>query len=398
MPGPILPSVVDPLGHGVRALVEARPSAAPHLATGRYGHPLLGWRAQEALLLSRLADEIRAARLPTSTGDELAELVRSEFDVDFDASPTAAVGTLRLARTSSPAPAGVVRKGSLFARGANAAATPPRKSATYSATQDVYVAAGVLGVVLPVQATEPGAAANVVVSDAPAGVQPQETLSVTTALFDSTWSVSRAEVGGGSDGADDDDLRRMARACATGAFAPTSAAILAGALVATGVKYAAAIEDTDNAQTVVLIADASWAASQAWATRVQQALYAGYVGFGCKAVVVPVRNTFVKVTARFVLRDANDESDTAGLAASAATALRKYFDQRPDWYSFRLRAVRAALARCDPRVLSCPEAAVESAWSSAPISEPPQPVPSAATPTHFFLADNAVEIRFADIE
>jgi hypothetical protein len=396
MPGPILPSVIDPLGHGVRALLKARPSAAPHLARGRYGHPLLGWRAQEALLLSRLADEIRAARLPTSTGDELAELVRSEFDVDFDASPTAAMGTLRLTRTSSPPTAGVIRKGSLFARGANAAATPPRKSATYAATQDVYVAAGTLAVALPVRATEAGAAANVVASDAPAGVQPPEALSVATALFDSTWSVSSAEVGGGSDGADDDDLRRMARACATGAFAPTSAAILAGALVATGVKYAAAIEDTLNAQTVLLIADASWASSQAWATCVQQALYNGYVGFGCKAVVVPVLNTFVKVTARLTLRDANDESDTTGLTASAASALRSYFDERPDWYNFRLRSVRAVLARCDPRVLACPEASVESAWSSAPISDPPQPVPSAAIPTHFFLADNAVEIRFAD--
>ena len=189
----------------------------------------------------------------------------------------------------------------------------------------------------------------------------------------------------------------MARACATGNFAPTTAAILAGGLVATGVKYAAALEDTVNAQTVLLLADASWAGSAVWAAQVRQALYNGFVGFGCKAVVLPVQNTFVKVSATLTLRDASFASDPSGITQNAQTALQRYFDERPDWYNFRLRAVRAVLARCDPRVLTCTAASVESAWGLGPIPEPAQPVPSAGVPQHFFLADRAVELMFATI-
>jgi hypothetical protein len=121
-------------------------------------------------------------------------------------------------------------------------------------------------------------------------------------------------------------------------------------MLAAGARHAAAIDDPARAVTRLLLAEASWASSATWRARIQQLLYDGFVGFGCRVAVEAVPNAFVKVGARLVLRDASMLADTSEVAENAASALRRYFDERPDWYTYRLGAVRAVLARCDARV------------------------------------------------
>jgi hypothetical protein len=390
---PILPSVIDPIGRGIDALVRARPSSARHIERGRYGHPFAGWRAQESILLARIADEIRAARLPTAEGAALRALAASEFDTDVVDGPTRAVGTIALWRPVEPTPAGVIRKGSLFRRVGEPTATPARADVLYAAVDDVYVPQSYLTARVVVEATAPGSAANIVPSDAPQYAQPPLELQVASALFDPTWRIDSGDAGGGSDRVTDDDVRRMARAFVLGRVAPTTAAILAGALLSTGVKRVAAFEDPVGAQTVLTIADGSFSGSTAWANRVRQRLYDGFVGFGCKVRVDYARNRFVKVTAKLTLRDAAHGYDTSAILASAQKALRRYFDDRPDWYSFRNRAMRAVLARCDPRVLTCTSAVVESAWGTGAIADPGLVVPGMPL-FHYWLADDALSVEF----
>ena len=393
MTDPILPRVVDPIGRGIDALVRARPSAARHVERGRYSHPFAGWRAQEALLLARIADEIRAARLPTAEGAKLRALAASEFDTEVVDAPTRALGTISLWRPIEPVPAGVIRKGSTFRRVGDPSAIPARTDALYAAIEDVYVPRFKMLATVTVEATEPGSAANIVPTDAPPFAQPDLKLEIASALFDPTWRLSSGDAGGGSDGVVDDDIRRMARAFVLGRLAPTTAAILAGALLSTGVKRAAAFEDPVLARTVLVIADGSWTGSSAWAARVRQRLYDDFVGFGCNVAVSFAQNRFVKVTAKLTLRDAAYRYDTSAILTNAQKALRRYFDDRPDWYTFRNRAVRAVLARCDRRVLTCTSAVVESAWGAGPIAEPATVMPGAPL-FHYWLADDALSVDF----
>jgi Baseplate J-like protein len=390
---PILPSVVDPIGRGIDALVRARPTAARHVERGRYSHPFAGWRAQEAILLARIAEEIRAARLPTAEGDALRALAASEFDTDVVDGPTRAIGTISMWRPIEPVPAGVIRKGSTFRRVGDPSATPARVDVLYAAVEDVYVPRFTYTAKVIVEATAPGTAANIVPSDAPQFAQPPLELQIASALFDPTFRIDTGDAGGGSDGVTDDDVRRMARAFVLGRVGPTTAAILAGALLSTGVKRVAAFEDPVGAQTVLTIADGSFSGSTAWAARVRQRLYDEFVGFGCKVAVGFAQNRFVKVTAKLTLRDAAYRYDTSAVLTNAQKALRRYFDDRPDWYSFRNRAVRAVLARCDPRVLTCTSAIVESAWGAGPMPEP-APVTPGAPVFHYWLADDALSVQF----
>ena len=90
---PILPSSADVVGAAKARLVAVRPSAAPHIETGRYARPFVGLRGQFLRARARLAEEARAARLPTSEGDALTELASSNFDtLRASSAPVAAIG------------------------------------------------------------------------------------------------------------------------------------------------------------------------------------------------------------------------------------------------------------------------------------------------------------------
>jgi hypothetical protein len=396
MTDPILPSVADPIAHGMAALVAKRPRAAAHVESGRYGDLFAGWSAQESLVLGRLVDAVRARRLPTAEGAALVELAASEFETVVDPAPTRAIGTMTLYRPPGALRAGVIRKDTKVRRLADAASIPTRKDATYVAIEDAYVPMGSVLTDVTVEANEAGAAANIVHSNAPPAADVPMKLQLASTTFDPTWRVLDGDAGGGSDGIADDDVRRMARAFARGRLGPTTSAILAGALLSTGVKHAAVFEDPVRAATRLLVADASWAGSTLWARRIRQRLYDAFVGFGCKVMVDYAQNRFIAVSATIRLRDASFRYDAAGIAEAALRAARRYLDDRPDWYTFRLSALRAALARCDRRVLTCERVAVTSAWDGAPVAEPIAPAPGHVLYEHFWLADDALSLDIRD--
>lgn len=96
---PILPTLGQVIGRAKDALVAERPSAAKHIESGRYATIIAGWRAQFAVARSHQAQHVLAARLPTSTGQALTELTRSDYDTERNVDVTRAVGEVVLTRT-----------------------------------------------------------------------------------------------------------------------------------------------------------------------------------------------------------------------------------------------------------------------------------------------------------
>ena len=124
----------------------------------------------------------------------------------------------------------------------------------------------------------------------------------------------------------------------------------------------------------------------------------GYLGFGCRSAVLPATNYFIRVEATVILRDPSDSADTTPLDAAIRTAVRKYFDLRPDWDVWRAAALRAAIARADRRILTCTSAVVKDYATGAVYSEVPSASIQAGTPgvvgVHWYLADNALTVTY----
>lgn len=96
---PILPSVATVLGPAKARLKIVRPRAAKHVEKGNYAVPFTAWRGQFTRIRARLAAEVKAAFLGTSTGDELSFLAASNFDTQrATAGATAAIGNVKLVR------------------------------------------------------------------------------------------------------------------------------------------------------------------------------------------------------------------------------------------------------------------------------------------------------------
>lgn len=97
---PIIPTLGEVIGPAKEKLVELRPRAENHVEQGRYGLIVEGWRGQLAPVRARLADEVRASRLPTSEEQALTELTRSEYDCPRREGPSKAIGRVELRRTA----------------------------------------------------------------------------------------------------------------------------------------------------------------------------------------------------------------------------------------------------------------------------------------------------------
>ena len=64
-------------------------------------------------------------------------------------------------------------------------------------------------------------------------------------------------------------------------------------------------------------------------------------------------------------------TDTSGVTAALSAAATAYFNGRPDWYTWRTAALRAALTRAHPAIRACTSATViDAAPTSDPLSEP----------------------------
>lgn len=426
---PQVPRIDDAVGACTTALVAARPSIQGKLEFGRYGNVVTGWRAQLAVLINRLADECRAGRLPLATGQALRDLLASRFDTLVGDGKATAVGNISLTRRidlfNGDLNAFVIRKGTRFRRPANPNATPsPKQEISLETTQDTFWPQNSGGpIVVNVVASRPGTYANIPLDLSAGGVatdvvasdqlnDPSRDPGLPGAVF-VPIVVGGAQVGGGSDGYRDADLVRIGQAVSRGRYSPVQAAVLAGALLGTGVRYARVQESYQMSrgsyrpQTYVSVADQSWGSSTRLVSLVQQSLNDNFVGFGCKATAVVVQNQFIKLDLAVTLRDGKLLGDTSPIDDAIRARMSRYFNERPDWDMWRGATIRALVASCDRRVQTCTSATVRDFQLNSSVFSDPRP-PSAITdingnpvdpanllPFHWYLPDNAVAITYS---
>lgn len=95
-----VPSFADVVGRAVDRLVEVRPTAKPHVESGRYGDVVEAWRGQFELARGRLVSEVAAGRLSTASGDALSDIAASEFDHYRKTTGVESVGNVSFERAS----------------------------------------------------------------------------------------------------------------------------------------------------------------------------------------------------------------------------------------------------------------------------------------------------------
>jgi hypothetical protein len=402
-----IPRLGEIVGPGIDALRAVRPTAAAWVDQGgRYADVIEGWSAQAAILLRYLAAQVAATRLGTAKGDDLTALARSEFETPRTSGKTAAFGVARMTRIGGTKPGGAIPKGFRFRRDAAPAAVPPVPAMTYVATRDVPVSLNETAVSVPIVATREGADGNAPLIVPAVGFPlPLGTLVAADTPFDKNLAVASFDAGGGSEGESDEDLVTQAKAYATGQYGPVLGAVVAGALRGTGVhRYAARdvtsyLDGTPCAFTGVVVADTSWGYSASWLAQVQQGIVDTFQGFGCAVTVTGPTNLVIAVAATIVLRDAAFLSYTEDLTVAIQAAARAYFDDRPDWYTWTLKGLRAALSRADARIKACSYVSVSNAATGASLAEPSgalQPTNGGGlAATHYLLASNGVSVSYA---
>ena len=388
----ILPSADEILSEAIQAMVAARPSILKHvnLREGVYWHILSGLRGQIVVILDQIIQRIRAARLPFAEKQFLIDYIRSEYADPPESTPTTAIGHVKLDRVASVTRvSGTIKKGTRISRTAVSDGPFPLVAAEYITTTDWFVPLGSSVERIPVTCTRAGSIGNV--PQLATGSYPIE-YSV-GGLFDPDWTVVEVLAGGGSDGLTDDDYRRFAIVASRGEQAPTNDALALGALQNLGVKRMAVFNGLSFGASIVNIADQNWGGSQEWADTVRSYLYKNdYVGSGCKAAVTYIRNQPIYVGAIVYLRNNADLTAVDDIRVNIQASLRDYFDNRRDFYTFKLSGVRAAIARADTRIQVCSFANVFDSQTDNVIPEPSGALGPIAL--HYQLVDNAVSLLF----
>jgi hypothetical protein len=383
---------------------------------GRYAEVVAGNKAQTRLLRARMADEAVSARLPLSQGRALVELAQSEFWANVDTEAKAAVGDQIIERTfvddqpTHTFSTGVISEGFRFRKLGDPTQSPPVSDATYTVARTVVVngTATTTGpdldgnythtqaVTLPLSCDRAGAHGNTPYFSVVGGLGfTPVVFTMVDAPFDPLFTSLLSSAAGGSDGISDAAIRMLATANYTGQFAPTDGAILAGSLASAGVEHVAIVTDTTNALTLVFATDASWGASARFSAFVEQSLKDSWQGFGCQTRVRQVFNKRITVNATVPLVDPKYAAELTDITKNIGAALRKYFDERVDWYTWRLTAIRATIAGADRRILTCTAAEVRDETNSV-LPEPPATLTASTTQAlRYFLADNGVSLTIS---
>lgn len=360
----LLPTAADLVFAGKRKLRGVRPSAfrfANLEGAGVYERLFKGWESQALLPLARLSAEARAIRLGLATDDELRDTAASEYRARTTFDPTFAVGVATLTRTGGAS--GPIPKGTRFSRKANLQSSPQVKAAAFTSTVDVPVKAGQLVVAVPITAVSAGPEGNVPIFDT------FDKIELDDPLFDPSFATTTdTYCAGGARDISDAALRLLAQASYAGDHAPVDTALALGAMLA-GTRHVATFQNPESGASELAIADESWAYSDAWGALVKQVVNDTYVGFGCRADVIAVRNTYVTVAPTVLLRSGAFLSDTTVIDAAIRTALTSYFDDRTDWYRWTTKGLRAAISRAHPKILNCPDVVVRSS-TGAVMTEP----------------------------
>lgn len=528
---PLLPTASLVVGAAKARLVEVRPGAAPHINSGNWATPFIGLRGQFVVANARLAEEARAARLGTASGEALTQLAESNHDTPrATTSPVAGIGLVTLTRSvvhylpfsalrvtapnatseatltalltdvravfnahaasvyssgtgagahrveetvllsvpvvalmgdivatlndykstinahfanaslgASAKPhvtadeanvvgaadawasdgagaysgqsaasqqsalvlatalktalnahfglralAGTIRRGTRFRVEPDTVAVPPIAGGEYEATQDAYVSTGAWYALVRVLATATGPAQNI------PGFSPVRPVTVTTlgSLYDAAETLRFAPTAitcaGGTNGQPDSLLREAARAGWQGSYGPTDAALVAGALRFPGLASCPVLKDANTGASVLYAVDETWAQSETWLEALVQYVSDEWLGVGCRARAGAVVNRVVRIEATVVLRQRTDLNDTTAIEAAVRAEVERYFSARPDWWMFRLGALRAVCSFAHDKILKCPTVLVLDS-EGAPVAEPSQPAAGEAI-THWWFA------------
>lgn len=377
-----IPRMSDLLGPAVVALLGdltggrrvARERYAQSGETGgRFGDVLRGWQGQAEIVRARLVKEVMATRLDRCGGQELRDLAKSEYFADLPPDPQKAVGHVTLRRTvvlGSATPLtgnfafGVIPAGTKIKRQGSPTGTVPSQDAEYETTEaavcgtDDNLAPAPVGdgtfthqqtVFIPVRATREGPHANIPYY---VGIAAQGA-TVSSSLFDK-FTVTALESAGGTLGVVDDQVRALARAMAVGSNGPTSRAAIAGSLTSPSVRRAVYVDDTILAIGTLFLSDESWATSLAFRQAQLQALRERpWIGWGCRVNVGFLNNLGVVVAPKILLRSSKYDTAQSDITENVKTALVRYFDERPDFYTWTLNAIGAVIAGADKRILAC---------------------------------------------
>lgn len=387
---PTADAIIEPV---IAKIIEKRPKSAQYLnsRTGVYWHPVLGYRAQAAMMLKRLAQLAAERRLKTATGKALLDYVASEYDAVPETDKTYAEGTITLGRGDGETfPGGDYPKGTRITRSAYTSYGVSLESAEYETLADAHIdVSSSVSVTIPIRATRTGAHANhplLLASD------PAQKITIPNLV--ANVIVTDFQVGGGSEGADDTFVRLFARAYSRGQFGPISSASKLGALSATGVRHLLVYDVPTTGTQHVLVADSSWGSSERWAGAVQQSIYDNdLVGFGCKVVVDRLRNQVISVDATISLRDATYLAETTEIDLAVQKAVRSYFDDRVDWNLWNADSLKAAITRAHTKIYSCSSVTVRDATSGAALDERTSPDYSSEQ-YHYYLASNAMKLTY----
>lgn len=388
---PILFTADEIVGPALDAMYLARPSSFEHLnlRSGVYWHPFLGFRGQAAANIARLNSLIEASSL-RATGQDLLDYVASEYDAIPETDGSFAIGEVTFSRTSTVA-AGDIPQGAVLSRTANLTTQIPFAAAQYELLLPVHFAVGQSSAgPVPVRAKQQGSAANHVIrTDSVAhGVK------ITTPVFDSTITVDTFNASGGAEKADDDFVRKYARAYAVGQYGPTADASRYAVLRATGVRNLLVYDVPGLGAQKILVADKSWGSSSRWASAVQQTVYdEGLVGHGCKVVVDQIRNKVITISATVILRDKNYTADTTEIDLAIRKGAASYFNDRADWNVWKNRGLRSAITRSHAKILHCSAVTVKDA-AGAVLSEVTTP-DYTEEQFHLYLANGAMDITYA---
>jgi hypothetical protein len=368
MADPILPSANVFVTAAIDAVVQARPSTLAHFnnPSSVYGALPAMWRAQALLLLARDADEVKSARLRFAKGDALRTLAASEFRTQIPAIPQTAIAQVTMVRTGTAA--GTIPAGTSFTKVANTSAVPlPIAAATYTTIAPVYFAENQQTAHFNLIATAAGVGGNL---PSFLGYSTAGLIVPSSTLFDSTLTTTFSNAAGGSSGLPDPVLVAACKAYAVGQFGPTQGAVLAGLLEQQSVRHCALFPASQAIPYGgAFIADETWADSIPWHQQVAQNISNQWTGLGCRIRFGAISNVQVAVSASFVLKSTNDLNDTTAIDLSVRSAAELYFNERLDWYRFRMSTLQQLLTSCDARIKRCSALTVTNALDGSTTPE-----------------------------
>lgn len=369
---PAVDALLGDLTGARRAARERYAQSGP--TGGRFGDILRGWRGQAEVIRARLTKEVMATRLDRCGAQELKDLAKSEYFAELPSDPQKAVGEATLSRTvtntnsaaTANFTAGVVPAGTRIKRAGNTLNfIVPLLDAEYQLVEAITCGADDTSppinagggnfthtqrFTVKLSATREGPHANAPSFFAVAAAP----VTIASKLFDPLFTVSFMTAAGGTLGIVDDQIRALARAMATGSNGPTARAAIAGALTNSGVRRAAYFEDPVNAIGHLFVADESWASSSNYCTQILQALRARpWIGWGCRVLVNQIGNIGVSVAPTILLRSPDFVAAETDITENVKQALLKYFDERPDFYTWTLNAIGAVIGGADSRILAC---------------------------------------------